>query len=151
LLAFQILLHIRRAATGGEKYSDMKLSIFSGHDTVIAPVLAALGVYTNELCVWPPYASSINFELWQNTKSPKTSELSYKSFSFIRVLYNGKDITSAIPACRAEREEKGPQGMMTGSIRKLGNKVGLCSIEALERQVERMIAPSADFKDACKV
>jgi len=147
----EILLHIRRASTGGEKYSDMKLSIFSGHDTVIAPVLAGLGVYTNELCVWPPYASSIIFELWQDTKSPKTTEVSYKMISFVRVLYNGKDITSAIPACRAEKEEKGPQGMMTSSIRKLGNKVGLCSVEALERQVEGMIAPSKDFKDACQI
>ena len=34
-----------------------------GHDTVIAPVLAGLGVYTGGLCAWPPYASRIVFEL----------------------------------------------------------------------------------------
>jgi hypothetical protein len=85
--------------------------------------------------VWPPYASSVIFELWQDTKSPKTAELSYKSFSFMRVLYNGKDITELIPACRAEKEGKGSLGVMKQEIRALGNKVGLCSVEALERQV----------------
>lgn len=147
---------MRRAASAGgegEKYGDMKLSVFSGHDTVIAPVLAALGVYTEELCVWPPYASSIVFELWQDSKGAAPaapSESSYKKISFVRVIYNGKDVSSAIPACKAEKEEKNiVDGIMTSTVRKLGNKAGLCSIEALERQVESMIAPFTTAKDAC--
>lgn len=112
-------------------------------------ILAALGVYTKDLCVWPPYASSVIFELWQDSKSPKSAELSYKSFSFMRVLYNGKDITGEVPACRAEKEGKGPQGVMKQGVRTLGNKVGLCSVEALERQVESMLAPFKSFREAC--
>jgi hypothetical protein len=33
---------------------------------VIAPVLAAIGAYD---CKWPPYASHIEFELWQSTNA----------------------------------------------------------------------------------
>lgn len=40
---------------------ETKFALFSGHDTVIAPLLAALGAYD---CHWPPYASHIAFELW---------------------------------------------------------------------------------------
>ncbi|CAN0385483.1 unnamed protein product, partial [Hapterophycus canaliculatus] len=38
-----------------------KFVLFSGHDTVVAPLLAALGAYD---CRWPPYASHVAFELW---------------------------------------------------------------------------------------
>ena len=55
--------------------NDVKLSVFSGHDTVIAPILAALGVYNGNLCVWPPYASRIVFELWQEDKKGLGSRL----------------------------------------------------------------------------
>lgn len=41
--------------------SPWKFALFSGHDTVIAPLLASLGAYD---CRWPPYASHIAFELW---------------------------------------------------------------------------------------
>lgn len=40
---------------------ETKFAFFSGHDTVIAPLLAALGAYD---CRWPPYASHVAFELW---------------------------------------------------------------------------------------
>ena len=49
----------------------VKLTIFSGHDTVIAPVLAALGVYQQrDFCVWPPYASRIIFEVYVKNEKP---------------------------------------------------------------------------------
>ncbi|CAN0552189.1 unnamed protein product, partial [Ectocarpus sp. 8 AP-2014] len=38
-----------------------KFALFSGHDTVVAPLLAAFGAYD---CRWPPYASHVAFELW---------------------------------------------------------------------------------------
>ena len=71
-----------------------RLTIFSGHDTVIAPVLAVLGVYREEgMCIWPPYASRIIFELYVPASAPiplpgypleeaRTSVM-------VRVLFNG--------------------------------------------------------------
>lgn len=46
-------------ALSGE--TSTKFALFSGHDTVVAPLLAALGAYD---CRWPPYASHVAFELW---------------------------------------------------------------------------------------
>lgn len=46
-------------ALSGE--TTVKFALFSGHDTVVAPLLAALGAYN---CRWPPYASHVAFELW---------------------------------------------------------------------------------------
>jgi len=50
------------------------MSVFSGHDTVIMPLLAALGVFDNPnarsrspdklWCEWAPYASRVVFELY---------------------------------------------------------------------------------------
>jgi len=78
--------------------SKTKLTVFSGHDTVVAPVLAALSVYAGaELCRWPPYASRVAFELWQ----PKGELLrNVPAQSYVRVIFNGMDITDRIPACQ---------------------------------------------------
>ena len=109
--------------------NEEKLSIFSGHDTVIAPVLAALNVYKDELCVWPPYASRIVFELWERQGTDRRL--------YVRVIYNGKDVTPNIPACTAER-----------SVSKKG-EASMCSLEALEGQVQSMLGHHATLKDAC--
>jgi hypothetical protein len=73
-----------------------RLTLFSGHDTVIAPVLAALGVYHGDMCVWPPYASRIVFELYISASAYMVAP--FKGYSIedarsnvmIRVLYNGE-------------------------------------------------------------
>eukprot|EP00903_Cladosiphon_okamuranus_P016088 g14852.t1 len=54
----EILTNMREALSGE---TSMKFALFSGHDTVVAPLLAALGAYD---CRWPPYASHVAFELW---------------------------------------------------------------------------------------
>ncbi len=76
------------------------LTIYSGHDTVIAPVLAALGVY-NKFCSWPPYASRVVFELWKNNRKLSRSRTGMESIRdyYVRVLYNGNDVTKFIPTC----------------------------------------------------
>ena len=53
------------AVSGG---SDERLAIYSGHDSTIAPVLAALGVWDRR---WPPYASTIILETYRQA-SPAT-------------------------------------------------------------------------------
>eukprot|EP00698_Gefionella_okellyi_P008430 TRINITY_DN2094_c0_g1_i1.p1 TRINITY_DN2094_c0_g1~~TRINITY_DN2094_c0_g1_i1.p1 ORF type:complete len:355 (+),score=54.92 TRINITY_DN2094_c0_g1_i1:105-1169(+) len=42
----------------------VKLFLFSGHDTSVGPLLSALQLYNG---TWPPYASNIVLELWQNS------------------------------------------------------------------------------------
>lgn len=136
-----------------------QFTIFSGHDTVIAPVLASLGIFRiigrnhrpSSYCNWPGYASRIIFERY-STKSTKSSAvkaavvahkgefdtiisagkkfwddhhfvrqlistiptteqammkyiqtISSPQTQWIRVLFNGDDITQSIPTCLAEK------------------------------------------------
>ncbi|CAM9778387.1 unnamed protein product [Ascophyllum nodosum] len=54
----ELLTNMRRAMS---RESPWKFALFSGHDTVVAPLLASLGAFD---CRWPPYASYVAFELW---------------------------------------------------------------------------------------
>jgi len=164
--------------------TPVKLSVFSGHDTVIAPVLAGLGVYRDNLCKWPGYASSIVFELWQPVQNgtagmapplqpvttalrglskvfpsfakPSGAELSVQgqtnyATSFVRVYFNGEDVTQRIPACIEERArppgEQSLQGMYKAQVREKG--LSLCSLDALVSQVAGLIDPHATITQAC--
>eukprot|EP00903_Cladosiphon_okamuranus_P012489 g11695.t1 len=55
-----------------------KLVIFSGHDTTLVPVLAALKVYDDR---WPPYASYISLDVAEDEKGQR----------LVRVVFNGKE------------------------------------------------------------
>ena len=86
-----------------QKASKRKLVVFSGHDTVILPLLVLLGVHDDK---WPPYASRVIFELWHNAngmKNPKEDEM-YPTFQnrYIRILYNGKPLTSKVKICQGK-------------------------------------------------
>jgi hypothetical protein len=83
----EILQVLQDNANGG---SNVRLAVFVGHDTVIAPILSSLGVSE---CGWPPYASRIAFELWE--KRPGVP-------SHIRILFNGNPITQSVPGCSEE-------------------------------------------------
>ena len=148
-----------------------RVTIFSGHDTVIAPVLASMGLYKDHDCVWPPYASRIAFELYQvndhltlhnilksirsKHASPDGSESSYHeelsrvkkmllnvhsdsiqiekdvlSLSFVRVLFNGRDMTGEISAC---------QGRIP------------CPLGAFKEMVDGLISPAVTLEEGCKV
>ncbi|ORX88855.1 phosphoglycerate mutase-like protein [Basidiobolus meristosporus CBS 931.73] len=65
--------------------SPAKMEIFSGHDTTVQPIL---GVLRADDFRWPPYASSLIFELWQDK---------HTGAAFLRVLYNGDVLRS--PVC----------------------------------------------------
>jgi lysophosphatidic acid phosphatase type 6 len=74
------LTHVTKTNT------PVKLALYSGHDTgPILPMLHALKVFDGQ---WPPYASTIIFEVYQSKKTGKHS---------IRMVYNGKTLT--IPGC----------------------------------------------------
>lgn len=122
------------AAAKGEAHE--KISILSGHDTVIAPVLAGLGVYSQEeLCRWPPYASRIIFELWGIkhhsgfVSSTNSNEADVANTTFVRVLFNGVDVTTMIPTCP---------------------KDNLCTLLAFLQQIDSLLAPYNSLADACK-
>jgi hypothetical protein len=144
--------------------SKRRLSVFSGHDTVIAPVLASLGVFRTlarhhrptSHCHWPGYASRIVFERYSTSSNRPTGDnreeenlsnmmavakqwwkdhhnvrfllasvpssdsslLEYLQYMFgatkgdsnskmrtewVRIVYNGEDITQMIPSCHVEQ------------------------------------------------
>lgn len=171
--------HLVSAALHGTGRKEM-VSIFSGHDTVIAPVLAGLGVYTDELCIWPGYASNIVIELWQpkgthakghhdeamGNPTPSFHKVfpekwvplmplmpgSYAE-SFVRVMYNGEDVTQRVPTCVAERTRLSDQASGGAKDRLLARAVAqgltLCSVDALVEQVASLIGPHKTFAEAC--
>eukprot|EP01032_Pedospumella_encystans_P017089 gene17089-19481_t len=163
-----------------------RVSVFSGHDTVIAPVLAGLGVYRDHLCRWPGYASSIVFELWQPAKNNTLSPLSppvqagaaasvpqglktlfpsivtpapgetistlgqtYYANSFVRVFFNGEDVTQRIPACVAERDSENAASQSVRLQQIQASGLTLCSLEALVTQVGSLIHPHPTITHAC--
>lgn len=118
-----------------EKPMKDKMTILSGHDTVIAPVLATLGVYKSH-CWWPPYASRIAFELWEHDagdSAPSGSRhlrasASNPDESFVRVVFNGKDVTATIPSC---------QGLH------------MCPLAAFKLQIDSLLGPFKTLEEAC--
>ncbi|KAJ1430277.1 hypothetical protein B484DRAFT_51761 [Ochromonadaceae sp. CCMP2298] len=159
-----------------------RLSIFSGHDSVIAPVLSALGVYRygGPLCTWPGYASRVVFELWMHRDGSKDgakavgeweqytglhtvypemassvsspARASY-AHSFVRVLYNGQDITQMVPECSAERlggGRRAPTGVQAGLLAQVqAEGSSLCSLEALSLRVHALLQGSDTLAQAC--
>ncbi|ORX96887.1 phosphoglycerate mutase-like protein [Basidiobolus meristosporus CBS 931.73] len=67
------------------KKTPAKMEIFSGHDTTVQPLL---GVLKAEDFRWPPYASNLIVEVWQEKRSDK---------AYIRILFNGEVLKS--PVC----------------------------------------------------
>ncbi|XP_065060782.1 2-phosphoxylose phosphatase 1-like [Rhopilema esculentum] len=95
----------KRIKSLSEKDSNWhKLVIFSAHDTVIAPLLQMLGAHNWK---WPPYASRVVFEVWKDSDNkPEEAKdldqfLVFRSY-FIRVLYNGNDVTSMVKFCSGQ-------------------------------------------------
>lgn len=95
-LLVELLRRLHDAAAGGRE----RISIFSGHDTVIAPLIAALGgMRAPQLCRWPPYASRLVFEVWRGAHRRQNSPAP-PAHDFVRVLFNGKPITKYLSGCR---------------------------------------------------
>ena len=109
-----------------------KLHIFSGHDTVIAPVLAALGVYGHsEYCYWPPYASRIAFELWRRKSTNLRPGSDPVQEQFVRVIYNGDDVTALVNGCATA-------GLGSASSNKVVGAKVLCPLRVFALAVQRL-------------
>lgn len=98
----------RQPRAGGEEV----FTLSSGHDVTVGPLLSALGL---EEAHFPPFAARIVFELW---KSPPVSQGQAKKKAgkgekskakdgelFIRVLYNGEDVTFHTTFCRSHANQ----------------------------------------------
>ncbi|BFZ23432.1 hypothetical protein BsWGS_26471 [Bradybaena similaris] len=66
--------------------------LYSGHDTTLSPLITTLEL---EDAVWPGYATRLTFELYQQRNTGE---------HFIRVLQNGKVVTSQVVFCRHKTE-----------------------------------------------
>lgn len=101
---------VARNTAGGEEV----FSLSSGHDVTIAPLLSALGLQEAQ---FPRFAARLVFELW---KSPpmrqkemkksvgKDKKVKAKDGSlFIRILYNGEDVTFHTTFCRSHDRHAG--------------------------------------------
>jgi hypothetical protein len=161
--------------------------LYSGHDTVLAPILGAISAGGAGIpCGWPPYASRLVWEVWLKRNgggrprqaaggqasvaassvggssppggSPSGSPLGMQQGSagsagagpafsnssgqaragedrrdeaYLRVLYNGKTITTHIAGCHGRRQRKGGEA-------ELGRGAGeMCPLRNFERALRR--------------
>jgi len=100
-----------------EPSSRPKLKVYAGRDGVIGPVAAALGFSVGK---WPPFSAHIVFELWE----PK----SVAGSAMVRVLYDGKDVTSKVVGCGGG---------------------ALCPLESLKSALQKFLSPFATHEEAC--
>lgn len=94
----------RQPRAGGEEI----FTLSSAHDVTMAPLLSALGL---EEARFPRFAARVVFELWKSPpamqgrpkKKPGKGEKSKVKDGelFIRVLYNGEDVTFHTTFCRS--------------------------------------------------
>nr|XP_039257401.1 lysophosphatidic acid phosphatase type 6-like [Styela clava] len=78
-----IIMNNIEVKSEGKDSSNIKMHLYSGHDTTLIPLLSALGI---RYAHWPPYAGNVIIELHRkNNASGK--EPSY----FVRMLYNGEE------------------------------------------------------------
>ena len=100
---------------------ERHLRLYAGHDTVVAPLLAALGIFDGK---WPPLASRIVFEL--------------RDGGALRILFNGRDVSEeACGAAAADDLEGGPPGARG------------CHVAAFEARVASLLGGAASFDEAC--
>ena len=100
---------------------ERRLRLYAGHDTVVAPLLAVLGIFDGK---WPPLASRIVFELREG--------------GALRILFNGRDVSGeACGAAAADDLEGGPPGARG------------CHVAAFEARVAALLGGAASFDEAC--
>lgn len=78
VLLNEIVTHMKLKQNSTMK-PDVKLWIYSGHDSNVAALLNSLNVYNNKL---PPYASSVIFEL-RKKKNDNSSLVVTVSYHYI--------------------------------------------------------------------
>jgi Histidine phosphatase superfamily (branch 2) len=90
--------HVHSADTTGLP----KLSLFSGHDTTILPLLASIGAWNDT--EWVPYASMVLIELHELNVDGSTDKNVFPLGFAFRLIYNGEVITHRIKECPSDSE-----------------------------------------------
>lgn len=71
---------------------DTKIfNLYSGHDVTLSPLLYVLGLHDGR---WPPYASRVAIEMYEEENEDKNDRF------YLKVLYNGLDKTENVIFCR---------------------------------------------------
>lgn len=119
----QTVARMQSVARGSK---DELLALYSGHDVTMSPVLSALGVTEAR---FPRFAARLVFELWGNRDK--------KGEHFVRILYNGEDVTFQTSFCRRESRQPGQP---------------MCPLETFSKFVKRemfSILNTTNYYDAC--
>ncbi|CAO3627275.1 unnamed protein product [Cunninghamella blakesleeana] len=118
--------------TDKKNNEDYKLAVYSGHDTTIAPLLIILGGYNSR---WPPFGSSIIFELYKSNKGKGGWFSKKKEDHFVRVRFNNQVLR--LPGC-AEKGKHHSNGDQS-----------FCTLEAFKKIVEDQVP--ADWTAECNI
>lgn len=102
--------YLNRTATQMERIAKTRkakeeavFALASAHDVTMAPLLSALGL---EGAGFPKFAARLVFELWNGPEAKEQERKSDRKrgkgleYMFIRVLYNGEDLTFDTAFCR---------------------------------------------------
>ncbi|MEE6509080.1 hypothetical protein FKM82_024115 [Ascaphus truei] len=89
----QTVSRMQRVAEGKK---EELFALYSAHDVTLSPVLSSMGLAEAR---FPRFAARLVFELWHNPEGKKEQ--------YVRVLYNGEDVTFQTSFCRGqERRSK---------------------------------------------
>ncbi|KAJ3354213.1 hypothetical protein GGF32_002642 [Allomyces javanicus] len=80
-------MHVQHMRASGTT-NPPRLALYSGHDTTLVPLVAALGAWDH---TWPPFASHLTLELFQTETRAEDSH-------FVRLRLNGTNLR--VPACQ---------------------------------------------------
>eukprot|EP00747_Dinoflagellata_sp_TGD_P070866 gnl/TRDRNA2_/TRDRNA2_156783_c0_seq1.p1 gnl/TRDRNA2_/TRDRNA2_156783_c0~~gnl/TRDRNA2_/TRDRNA2_156783_c0_seq1.p1 ORF type:complete len:217 (+),score=25.73 gnl/TRDRNA2_/TRDRNA2_156783_c0_seq1:53-703(+) len=101
--------------------------LYSGHDSAIAPIAAALGFFRDgDACRWPRLAAHIVVELWLPASDQWPAGL-LSRLSKVRILYNGVAVTSGVIGCRGRGELCPVRDFIAGVNGSLGGYVSYSS------------------------
>lgn len=68
-----------------------KIVLYSGHDLTLTSLLFVLGLFDG---IWPPYASRVALELYEDVDALNSDRF------FLKFLYNGRDVTKDVIFCQ---------------------------------------------------
>jgi len=85
-----------------QEKNSLKFVEYSGHDSTVAPILAAYEVFDHK---WPPFASNIILELYKDTAPANPKDHNVENNHYVRMLYNNEALK--IPGCQETAVEGG--------------------------------------------
>ncbi|CAD6186572.1 unnamed protein product [Caenorhabditis auriculariae] len=122
---YAILNYLNQAVEKSQRDKDYKfVRIYSSHDSVIGPLLRAMGLSVVDPC---SYGARLVFEVYEHPSDGL----------FVRVLYNGEDMTRKVDFCQNKKH---------------WTRHGLCSVEAFSDYVHKVLFQQANVrnvKEAC--